>query len=378
MPIFSSLCVKPGKERDILEFFPLALYSIAMVVKSGGSVESGLQFVAERDFGRVSLLCKRVPEIARESSLEAGLRAIREESTNRFYREAIDLLISYAKHGISVGDKLVSIGHRMQQDALMTKRDHLRRVRESLIPLTSMLLIGVPIVLGIAVVLLTQPSPMQAEPPATKEQISYLVIAWLVILAITYPLLFRSFILKNRALTTPTLRELQRMFMTDMDGPISRFLDNMASFIEMGMSLESAFYQALPHGSGPGSPEYRRLMERGLESLNDPGLTFTQSLYRFAGALNNRKFDLTVEFIERARNSKTASVAGTLHLLSESFWSSHITTMHYQTPAMTPAFLTLAFKWPAMLFTGTAFPQFMPLILLFLFLDTIIVMVALM
>ena len=371
--------MKSKNESDILEFFPLALYSIAMMVKSGESVEKGMQFVAEHDFGRVSPLFRRALTIASESTLEAGLRAIREESANRFYMEAIDILISYAKHGLSVGDRLVSIGHRMQQDAIIIRREHLRRVRNSLIPLTSFLLIGVPIVLGIALVLLTRPMPMQEKPPATREQISYLVMVWLAGLAVVYPIIFRNYIFRNKALITPSLSELQRMFMTEMDGPISVFLDNMASFIETGMSLESAFYHALPHGLTMGSSSAdKRLSEKAMSSLNDPGLTFTQGLYRLAGALNNRKFDLTVEFIDRARNSKTASVAETLHHLSESFWSSHITIIHYQTPALIPAFLTLAFKWAAMLFIGTVFPQFMPLILLFLFLDTIIVAVALM
>ena len=103
--------------------------------------------------------------------------------------------------------------------------------------------------------------------------------------------------------------------------------------------------------------------------MSDSTRTFTQALLRLGAFVNHQKFYLTVEFIDEAKNSKYASISETLHLLAESFWSSHITSHHYQFDAITPVGISTGLKIVSMYALGTLFPMFMPFLLLFILLQ---------
>ncbi|MCK4614663.1 MAG: type II secretion system F family protein [Thermoplasmata archaeon] len=370
--------MKFRKERDILEFLPIALYSTAMVVKSGGSLEKGLQFVATRDFGRVSRLFQRVLDVALMDTLEKGLDSIKEESNNRCYREALITMQQYARYGSSVGDRLVAIGNMMEREAVMKRRNHLIRVKNSLVTQTLALLCAIPFLLIVITLVLTRPFAMQqGEPPLQKEHVEMMIYCWIALLAIAYPILYVSYIYRNPVFMTPRLKDLQRMFGSGLDGPISRFLDNVANHIEMGWSLETAFPQALPYQLSTHVSGDEILVRRAILSLSDPNLTFSQALHGFAGLVNHRKFDLSVEFIDLARKNKYASVGETLHLLADSFWKSHITAQHYQTSATIPAAASLLLKGGAMFFLGGLFPFFLPLLFFFFLVDVVLITLAL-
>jgi len=351
------------KERGILEFFPIALYSIATIVRAGQSVEHGLYFVANHAFGRVSSLFRRVIETAQYQGLEAGLAAMANESENRHYRDGIVTLRQYARHGISVSDQLVAIGQKMQMEAVMTKRRHLTRVKDSLATQTTLLLAAIPFLLGIATILLTRQTPFQDEPLLGRSDMQGFIVLWLVVVSLIYPLLYRSYIFRNPAFTTPSLRELKQMFRTETDAFISRYLKAMAEQIEYGMSLEMAFSHAVPAGLlGGKSPEEQRL-RRVILDISDSNAPFSTALHALSGAMASRKFNLTVEFIQMALQNKLMSVADMLNFLADSFWSSHITARHYQLDASYPALFSLALKGSALFFLAGLFPVFVSVFL---------------
>ena len=188
-----SLLVKFQKERDILEFFPMALYSIGMIAKSGGSLEQGLKFVADRDFGRISVLFGHVLKVAHTHTLLDGITTIERESRSQFYQEAVMIMKQYAKNEASIGDRLVAIGNKMQREAIRLRKNHLIRVRAALIPQTIMLLCGIPFVIVIAALMLTSSFAMQSDNPIlTRDDFFPIVVIWLLILTLGYLYLVRS------------------------------------------------------------------------------------------------------------------------------------------------------------------------------------------
>lgn len=364
------------RERDILEYFPIALYTIAMIVKSGGSLEKGLKFVADRNYGRVSRLFQRVIAIGLQENITKGLESIRYVSRNRYYREALVVMQQYAKHDVPVGDRLAALGNRMQREAVMEKRNHYQRVANALVPQTSLLLIGIPFLFMVTALLLSNITFDYEEPILDKEHVEYVIVAWLGILSFCYPVFYFTYIIKNPVFVTPSLLQLKQMFGTQYDGPISRFLDNTANFIEMGWSVEMAVLNALPHQLSTGIYGDDGLARHGIGTMSDSTRTFSQALLRLGAFVNHQKFYLTVEFIDEAKNSKYASISETLHLLAESFWSSHITSHHYQFDAMTPVGISIGFKIVSMYALGTLFPMFMPFLILFILVDLILMMLC--
>jgi len=365
------------KERDILEYFPLALFSIGMIVKSGGSLEEGLHFVAKRDFGRVTDLFQQVLDHGLRDNLKRGLDSIERRSSNPLYKEAIDTMMLYARHGTSIGDRLIAIGNKMQREAVRLRRNHLVRVRNALIPQTLTLLCAIPFLLIVFTLVLTRPFPMQAgEPPVKKEHVEIMIMGWVGILVVVYPFLFLSYIFRNPVFVTPRLNELRRMFGTSLDAPISRFLDTMANHIEMGWSLEMAFTNTLPAQISTGMTADEALVKRLILNLNDNNLSFEEGLYRMAYIVNHRKFDLTVEFIEMARKNRYASISETLHNLAESFWGSHLIALQYQSIATILTSASLILKGITLVVLGVFFPFYFPIFILFFALDAILMLLS--
>ena len=66
--------------------FPMALFSIAMILRSGRSLEEGFRFVARKSFGRVSVIFGKVLELLPDYQLERCLAGVRRASGNRYYR----------------------------------------------------------------------------------------------------------------------------------------------------------------------------------------------------------------------------------------------------------------------------------------------------
>jgi len=369
--------VKFWKEKDILEYFPTALYSMAMIGKSGGSLEKGFKFVATHDFGRISQLCNQVLEVALKENLEAGLDSIRDKSDNRYYREAIMVMTQYAKHSSPFADRLVGLGNRMQSDAVLARRRHYQRVENALVPQTTMLQGGFPFLLICIYGLLTEPVMAGQEPILSMENLYYIIIVWFGIMAFAYPLLYTEYILKNPVYITPNFDELKRMFGTHYDAQIARFLNNTANYIEMGWSLEMAVSHAIPNQLSSGISGDDGWARRALHSLNYERTSFGDALLSVGGWANSRKFNLTIEFIEEARNSRYASLAETLKLLADSFWASHMTVRHYQSEIVKPVGFSIGFKMVSMFVMAMIFFPYAPLIIFFFALDFVLMGVSL-
>lgn len=368
--------MKGGKERDILEFYPTALYTVAMIAKSGGSLEEGLHFVATHDFGRVSLLFRQVLDIAHEDSLTKGLESLRERSDNRYFRESVIVMIQYAKFTEPIADRLVALGNRIETDAVMTRRRHYQRVENALVPQTTMLMGAVPFVLVIAYGLLTRPVFVDQEPILSRRNLDYLITAWIGIMLFVYPLLYAEYIFKNPVYRTPNLAELKRVLGTHHDAAISRFLNNTANFIEMGWSLEMAMYNAIPEQASSGIRSDEKWGRRALASMSDDSISFSGALIQVGAWANSRKFNLTLEFLELAKRSKYTSLAETLKLLADSFWKSHMTEHHYQSEIMTPVGFSIGFKMVSMFVMSLLFPFFAPFLILLFSLDLVLMIVS--
>ncbi len=357
------------KERDILEFFPLALYSIGTMVQAGHSVEHGLLFVSTRCFGKVSQLFAQVLEVAKKETLEDGFLSIYRASENQSYKDAMVIFVQYARQSTPVADALVATGNRMQLQAVMARRNHLTKVKNNLIPATTILLAGIPFLMIVAYRLLVYTEVLD------KETVLGAVYLWLIFLAVAYAYLYRKYIFTNPALATPGLQALEQIFKTETDAFIGSFLGNMAQQIELGMSLETAITYALPGGTSSmryRNPEEQRLINI-LLSFDGEKMTFSTALARLSGAVNNRKFDLTVEFLNMARDDKSMSMGDMLRFLSESFWSSHITGRFYQldiTTTMALAFLAKMFF--LMVLSGVGL-LLSPLVVVLLVMDFILI-----
>ena len=362
--------MKITTERDILEYFPLALYSIATMARSGQSVELGMRFVADNNFGRVSLLFGQVLTVAKQQDLETGLGSIQKESQNPQYQGAMVVFRQYAQHGVSVSDQLIGIGRKMQLEAVSAKRQQLSRIKDALVPLTSILLIGFPFIIAIATALLVESGMVQEEPVVKRSEMEAFVFFWLLLLAVAYPLFYRSYIFQNPARGTPGLRQLRQMFRTETDAYVSRYLQNMADQIEMGMSLEMAASHAIPAPSHRGD---RGKQERGLQGrfieITSSSRSFRPVLYALSGVIGGRKFELTVRFLEMALDNKLMSIADMLRLLSESFWSTHITAAHYQMDIVSSVVVISVFKAFALLFVASLFPLIASVLLVFFLAD---------
>ncbi len=365
-----------GKEKEILEYFPIALYTLAMMIRSGRSLEQGLKFISIRNYGRVSELMNRVLSIANASSLEDGLASIEDESDNRYYREAIRVMGQYARSGSSIGDRLVSLGNQMQTHAVMARRNHLMRVKSSLMVQTGILLGAIPFLLIVIIFVLTS-SSMFNDPLLTMDDTEAMVYGWFVILIISYPLLFRSYIIRNPVIGVPRLHDLHDIFGGGLDAPISSFLNDTAQHIRMGVSPEMAVVQSVPYQLSHGLDGDKRLVKRMLLEMSDKKRTFSQSLHAFASIVHNRKFDLTVDFIDIALSNRHASLADTLDLLAESFWTSHITISHFQESATTPALASILIKGFFAFFMASLFPFLAFIFFLFFAIDILLITLAL-
>lgn len=363
------------KEKDILEYFPTALYSMAMIVKSGGSLEKGFDFVARNDFGRVSLLCIDVLEVAIDETFLAGLEFIRYKSDNKFYQEAILVMIQYAKHGADIGDRLVALGNRMQTDAVMTKRNHYRRVKESLIPQTTMLLAGIGFLFIVIFLVLTRDWAMQEGGPLlSREDMNPMLICWLVVMAFVYPVWYRDHIFRNPAFVMPRLQELKQLFGNQNDMAISRFLTNTASYITMGWSLEMAVSNALPVQKTFGIHADTMFANRAMSTLADDSVSFDAALLSLGAWTNSRKFTLSCRFIAEAKNSQYSSLAETLKYLADTFWSSHLTVQYYQSDLLKPVVGSFALKFPFIFMLIIIFPALGPFLILALIFDSILLL----
>ena len=367
--------MKRGKERDILEFYPTALYTVAMIAKSGGSLEEGLHFVATHDFGRVSLLFRQVLDIAHEDSLIKGLESLRERSDNRYFRESVIVMIQYAKYTEPIADRLVALGHRMETDAVMAKRNHYRRVREALIPQTTMLLAGMGFLFVVIYLVLTRDWPMQEGGPIIrKKDMVPMIIGWLIVMAIVYPVLYREYIFRNPAFVMPTLKELKQLFGNQNDMAVSRFLTSTASYITMGWTLEMAAANALPEQQTSTLPGDALWATRAMDMMSDGSRTFDSTLLSLGLLANSRKYDLTVLFLKEARESRYASLAETLRYLADTFWSSHLTVQYYQADLLTPTVGSFALKFPFIFLLAFIFPALAPFLILALIIDTILLL----
>jgi len=92
--------------------------------------------------------------------------------------------------------------------------------------------------------------------------------------------------------------------------------------------------------------------------------------------VNSRKFDLTVEFIREAQRNRHSSIAETLKLLSDTFWSSHMTVRHYQTELLVPIVGSFALKFAFIMILGGVYPLFAPFLYLMIVVDSILMLLS--
>ena len=91
---------------------------------------------------------------------------------------------------------------------------------------------------------------------------------------------------------------------------------------------------------------------------------------------NSRKFQLTVRFLREARRSGSASLAETLNILSDTFWSSHMTRHHYQSPLLTPVVVSFSLKFTFIFFLSVSFPVLAFFLALVLMADSLLLLLC--
>ena len=207
-----------------------------------------------------------------------------------------------------------------------------------------------------------------------KGEVQLLMIGWLVMAAIIYPALYVDYIFKNPAFVMPNLQELMQLFGNQSDRAVSQFLTNTASYIEMGWSLEHAASHALPQQKTSTIREDMRWANRAMEIMSDDTKTFDSALLSLGLIANSRKYDLTARFLKEARESRYASMAETLKILSDTFWSSHMTVQHYQANLLWPVVGSFGLKFIFMFILSVMFPALWFFLIMILVVDAILML----
>ncbi len=363
-----------GKEKDILEYFPMALFSIAMIVRSGRSLEEGMKFVAGRLFGRVSMIFQKVLEYLPDYQLERCLASVRNASDNSYYKEAIDVLRQYALEDISISDRLVLIGKKMQQEAILKKQGFLTWVNEVLNRATGLLLLGIPFLFIVYIGMESfSPGLLSSQDQEVFHISSVYPAVWLYLIAMAciYPILLWKVTYGNPVFHSYSLMTLKKMFKPEYDRIVSDMLRDTADMIENGMSLEMAIFNALPSRVRLDNPAKAELITRSIRSLKVQEIPFKSTLLRLSAIFPSPKFALTCEFVNEAIDTQ-ASVAGTLRTISEIFWSSHLTYIFFQENLFDRILIQMTGKVIALLVLGVLLPVFVPFFILFLIADILL------